>query len=287
MASRKLNWTNIVTLGGAHLMAAGAVAYMAFVHFSWWTLGLGFLWSVLCGLAVTGGYHRLFAHRAYRGRAGLRAAYLCFGAAAVQNSALNWALDHRIHHAHTDTDVDPYSVRRGFWWAHVGWVLFDQPKPSEAPEVDDLAADPLIRLQDRYYIPLAIVFGAALPAALGLLWGDPLGAFLVAGFLRLVLQWHATFSVNSVAHLVGRRPFCSRSTARDCFWTALYTLGEGYHNFHHRFQNDYRNGVRWYHFDPTKWFVWGMSKLGVTSDLKRVPGEAIRRARKESGAAVS
>ena len=118
------------------------------------------------------------------------------------------------------------------------------------------------------------------PFCLGLIWGDPIGALVVAGFLRLVMQWHATFSVNSVAHYIGSRPYSLKNSARDSFVTALITLGEGYHNFHHRFQSDYRNGVRWYHFDPTKWWVWSLSKVGVCRDLRRVPADAIERARR-------
>jgi stearoyl-CoA desaturase (delta-9 desaturase) len=265
----RIDVTNLLFLGAAHLAAAGAVVYMAAVHFSWWTLGLGALWATLCGVSITGGYHRLFSHSTYSASPLLRAFYLAFGAASVQNSALAWSADHRAHHADTDGDGDPYNIRRGFWWAHIGWVF--HRSQSNAAFVRRLEEDPLVRLQDRFYLPLALLFGALLPAAIGAAWGDALGAFLVAGCLRLVLQWHATFSINSLAHTIGRQPYCSRSSARDSFWLAFLTLGEGYHNFHHRFQWDYRNGIRWYHFDPTKWWVWTMAALGLARDLQRVP----------------
>jgi stearoyl-CoA desaturase (delta-9 desaturase) len=209
----------------------------------------------------------------------VRAFYLLFGAAAVQNSALKWSADHRIHHARTDTSEDPYNIRRGFWWAHMGWVFHKDPRPVDVRRVKDLAADPLVRWQDRYYIPIAILLGAALPLAIGFAWGDPIGALLVAGFLRLVVQWHATGAVNSVTHRFGTQPYSRRNSARDSSLAALITLGEGYHNFHHRFQIDYRNGVRWWHFDPTKWFVWSLSRVGLARDLRRTPPEEIRRAR--------
>ncbi len=141
----------------------------------------------------------------------------------------------------------------------------------------DLSADPLIAWQDRHYVALAVVFCGLVPLGLGFLWGDPIGAVLVAGFLRLVAQWHATFAVNSFAHWIGTQPYSTANSARDSVWTALISMGEGYHNFHHRFQADYRNGVRWFHFDPTKWFVWTMEKIGVTSDLRRVSPESIAR----------
>jgi stearoyl-CoA desaturase (delta-9 desaturase) len=284
---QRLDWTNTVTLGLFHLFAVVAIVYLVAVKASPWTLGLGVLWMSLTGLAITGGYHRLFAHRTYRARAPLRAFYLLFGAASVQNSALKWASDHRLHHAHCDQPKDPYSIQRGFWWAHIGWVLFKSGNPTEMRGVEDLQQDPLVRLQHRYYVPLAVLMTALVPAALGLLWGDPIGALLVAGILRLVLQWHATFSINSVAHCLGNRPFSITISARDSFWTAILTLGEGYHNFHHRFVTDYRNGIRWYHFDPTKWFVWSMAKVGMTSNLRRVAKDAIERARRAVAAEVA
>jgi stearoyl-CoA desaturase (delta-9 desaturase) len=228
-------------------------------------------------VGITGGYHRLFAHPTYRASGAVRFFYLIFGAASVQNSALKWSADHRIHHTRTDQEQDPYNIRRGFWWAHIGWVFYKDT--HETRGVKDLEADPLLRWQDRNYVLLAVLVGFVAPLLIGWTWGDPLGALLVAGFLRLVVQWHATFAVNSFAHWMGSQPYSRANSARDSFWTALITLGEGYHNFHHRFQSDYRNGVRWYHFDPTKWFVWTLERLGLVSDLRRTSPEVIQRAR--------
>ncbi len=281
MPKQKLDWRNILFIGTAHLLAVTAVVYLVAIRFSWWTVGLGLIWLVLCGVSITGGYHRLFSHRTYKANGALRLFYLLFGAASVQNSALKWSADHRTHHAHTDTSEDPYSVRRGFWWAHVGWVLRKDRADRDIPAMRDLINDWMVRFQHKNYVPLALLFGAAIPMAFGLIWRDPIGALLVAGFLRMVVQWHATFSVNSFAHLIGAQPYSTKTTARDSAFTAFITLGEGYHNFHHRFQSDYRNGIRWYQLDPTKWFVWTLSKVGVTSGLKRAPKEAISQARAE------
>ncbi len=276
----RLHWTNILFMAGVHLLAVWAVVYMAAVHFSWWTLGLGVFWFALCGLSITGGYHRLFSHVAYSATWPVRAFYLAFGAASVQNSALAWCADHREHHTYTDDERDPYNIQLGFWWAHIGWVLCKSDRSERSSTVvKDLESDRLVVLQDKHYLLLAALFGAALPAAFGLLWGDALGAFLVAGSLRLVLQWHATFSVNSFAHMLGTQPFGELGSARDSALVAFMTLGEGYHNFHHRFQSDYRNGIRWYQFDPTKWIVWSAAKVGLTSNLRRVPADLIAAAR--------
>jgi stearoyl-CoA desaturase (delta-9 desaturase) len=145
--------------------------------------------------------------------------------------------------------------------------------------VRDLASDRLLRLQHRHYLLLAVLMGAVIPAAVGWLWDDATGAVLLGGFLRVVLQWHATFAVNSIAHMIGRQPYTTAVSARDSVFTALVTLGEGYHNFHHRFPSDYRNGFRWYQFDPTKWFVWTLCKLRLASGLKRASLETIESAR--------
>ena len=276
--SRPLDWGNLSFLVVVHGLAVVALLYLIFVRASPWTIGLGVLWFALCGVSITGGYHRLFSHRAYGAHPLLKAFYLFFGAAAVQNSALKWSRDHRLHHTFTDQDRDPYTVRDGFLWAHIGWIMYRDENP-DLTNVKDLADDRLVRFQDRYYVGLAVVAGVLLPALLGTLWGDPLGALLVCGFLRLFFQWHATFCVNSLAHTIGTQPYDTRTSARDSFITALITLGEGYHNFHHRFQADYRNGVRWYQFDPTKWFVWSLSFVGITKNLRRTPALLIQQAR--------
>ena len=277
----RVDWTNLTFLVLGHLLAVAAIVWLALVETHPLTLALGALWFALCGVSITGGYHRLFAHPTYRANRALRLFYLLFGAAAVQNSALKWSADHRIHHSKTDKDEDPYNISRSFWWAHIGWVYHRDPTEIDLGSVKDLNADPLIVWQDRWYVWLAVVFCGLVPLALGFLWGDPIGALLVAGFLRLVAQWHATFAVNSFAHYIGTQPYSTANSARDSVWTALISMGEGYHNFHHKFQADYRNGVRWFHFDPTKWFVWTMEKVGVVCDLRRASPEAIARAREK------
>jgi len=146
-------WKAILVLGFGHLVAAFAVVYLVRIRFSWWTVGLGGLWLLLCGLAITGGYHRLFAHPTYRASWPVRLFHLCFGAAGVQNTALKWAADHREHHAETDGDEDPYNARRGFWWSHIGWMFFDTDAPVAYHRVPDLMRDPLVRFHEPQPIP--------------------------------------------------------------------------------------------------------------------------------------
>jgi stearoyl-CoA desaturase (delta-9 desaturase) len=287
MPGAKLCLKNFSCLSAAHLLAALAIAYLALADWPWQTLATGLFWLACCGLAITSGYHRLFAHRAYAAVWPVRLFYLLFGAASLQNSALDWCADHRIHHRRTDKDDDPYDITKGFWWAHIGWIVFEQGEERNLRAVADLRADWLIQFQHRNYPVLAISTGFAIPAALGMLWDDPLGSMLVCGFLRVVVQWHATFSVNSLAHMFGTQPYTTDVSARDCWMIALVTLGEGYHNYHHRFPTDYRNGIRWFHFDPTKWFVWSLSALHLAWGLRRAPPHLIARAQQRVIGAAS
>ena len=145
--------------------------------------------------------------------------------------------------------------------------------------VADLQADRLVMWQHRYYPWIGAAMNLVVVPAIGWLWGgwpSALGALLLASVLRVVLVQHSTFCINSFCHWIGRRPYSTRCTARDSWIMALFTFGEGYHNYHHEFQHDYRNGVKPWQFDPTKWAIWTMSKLGLTRDLRRVPAEKIQ-----------
>ena len=232
------------------------------------------------GMAITCGYHRLFAHATYQAHPALKVAYLLFGAMALQNSALVWGATHRVHHRYIDDpERDPYCARRGFWFSHIGWML--RSYSSGDPDFSaarDLERDPLVRYQHRYYLPLALAMNVGLPLLLGWAKGDILGMLLLAGVLRLVISHHVTFFINSLAHIWGSQPYTDDITARDNGVVALLTYGEGYHNFHHMFAHDYRNGVRWWQWDPSKWFITTMRWLGLATNLKRTPWFKIQRA---------
>lgn len=278
-----MSWLNVSFLSGVHLFGlGGAVAYLWLAGLP----GLGVLLMALCWTALTifslsGGYHRLFSHRAYEAHPVVRFLFLAFGAAAFQNSALTWAADHRRHHRRVDTDLDPYSVRRGFWWAHIGWVLRRTPPATDLQPVPDLERDPLVRWQHRGYPVIGTAVGFVAPALVGwLAFGDPWGGLVFGGLLRLVFVYHVTFSVNSFAHMVGRQPYSDRDSSRDSALVALLSMGEGYHNFHHTFPADYRNGVRAWHFDPSKWAIRLLALVRLARRLRRTPAEAIARARR-------
>jgi stearoyl-CoA desaturase (delta-9 desaturase) len=257
--------------------------------FPWyaWNVGFdGFEWTwfivllALNEIAITAGYHRLWAHRSYQASKPLQIFWMLFGAMALQNSILVWASMHRVHHRHVDdVDLDPYSARRGLWFSHIGWMLRNYPSGKlDLRNARDLEANPIVMFQHRYYLQIALAMNLGVPLLLGLWHGDIWGALLLPGLLRLVVSHHMTFFINSLAHFWGRRPYTIENTARDNDLLAFFTFGEGYHNYHHLFQWDYRNGVRWWQYDPTKWTIALTSWLGLAWDLKRVPEFQIRKA---------
>jgi stearoyl-CoA desaturase (Delta-9 desaturase) len=239
-------------------------------------LGVASAMFIAIGLGVTAGYHRLFSHRTYQASWILRLVLLCLGAASFQNSALRWSSDHRLHHRFVDTDRDPYTIKKGFWHAHWIWVMESKSHPLEG--VTDLEKDPLVLWQDRHYFLIGALV-ASIPLAIGLATHDLWGMFVMGVLFRIVLTHHTTFLINSAAHWFGTRPYTDANTARDNPLLAPLTFGEGYHNFHHMWPGDYRNGVRWYQFDSTKWLLIGLSWLGLARNFHRVPEPVIRRAK--------
>lgn len=239
------------------------------------------LFYALTGISITAGYHRYFAHRSYDCHFFLRLFYLIFGACAYENSVLRWASDHRIHHKHVDTDLDPYNIKKGGWHAHIGWVFSRRSEWSNLDNVKDLENDPLVLWQGKYYLLIAIIVGSVLPFLIGLSIGRPWGGLLWGGFFRVMFVHHTTFFINSLAHMVGRQTYTDQDSSRDNWWLAFLTYGEGYHNYHHKFQADYRNGVHWYQWDPTKWMIALCSWLNLTHRLNRTPSQKILSAKLE------
>jgi stearoyl-CoA desaturase (delta-9 desaturase) len=231
-------------------------------------------------LAITCGYHRLFAHLTYQARPALRLVFLLVGAMALQNSALLWCAGHRVHHQYIDDpERDPYCARRGFWFSHIGWMLRNYPSGiADLDVVRDLQRDPLVMWQHRHYLAIALAMNLGVVLLAGWASGDLIGTLLVAGFLRIVVSHHLTFLINSAAHMFGTQPYTAENTARDNAILAVLTFGEGYHNFHHQFAHDYRNGVRWWQWDPSKWLIRTMSWCGLAYNLKSVPWFRIQRA---------
>ena len=260
-------------------------AYFYFFGWDWFIFAIFLFYYPATGMSITVGYHRLFSHKAFKAKWPVKLFVLLFGAAAFENSAMWWSSEHRRHHKHVDTDDDPYDISKGFFWAHMGWLMFKLKPDSPMDNVQDLKKDRLVMWQDKWVHAIAFFMSFIFPTILGYLYavttgnltpiGGALGGLLIPGVARVVMVQHATFCINSLCHMIGERPYSTSHSARDSWVAAIFTMGEGYHNYHHEFQWDYRNGVKPWQLDPSKWIIWFLSRFGLTGDLKRVPNERI------------
>jgi stearoyl-CoA desaturase (delta-9 desaturase) len=285
---KRINWTTSSFLIGTFLLSITAVPlYFWYFGFDWFHLALfGVLVSVTA-LSITLGYHRLFSHMAFQAKWPIRLLVLIFGSGAFENSVLMWASEHRRHHKHVDHEEDPYDISKGFFHAHIGWLLFKLLPQPPFDNVNDLKKDRLVMWQHRYVHLLAVFTSFGIPALIGAIWdgwAGALGGFLIGGVAKVVVVQHCTFFINSACHTVGRQPYSTRCSARDSLLMAVLTFGEGYHNYHHEFQHDYRNGIKPWHWDPTKWIIWALAKLKLAGSLRRVPSETIAAARERTRA---
>lgn len=275
----KLHVLNASFMGPAHVIGFFGFYGAVLGYWKWQTIVLGAVLFWVSALGITIGYHRYFAHRAFKCGKLAQVSLSIFGVLAVVHSIMSWVADHVLHHSDTDKEKDPYNAARGFWHSHWGWILFKDPdKKQDYSAADHLKEDPftwaLVNFQHKHYYSMAIFFSGVVPVLIASLWGDSLGGLVFAGFSRLIAVWHATFCINSLAHWKhwgSTQPYSREDTSQDSWIVSLFTGGEGYHNYHHKFPRDYRNGPLWYNFDPSKWVIFWMSKLGLAWDLIRIP----------------
>jgi stearoyl-CoA desaturase (delta-9 desaturase) len=219
---------------------------------------------------VTAGYHRYFSHRSFR-TSRLFQFVLAFGAeSSAQKGVLWWAAHHRHHHRFSDTDRDVHSPQRGFWWSHVGWILCDRYGATEVDSIRDFARYPELRFLNRHDWLAPWTLGAACWLIGG--WSGVVVGF----FWSTVLLWHSTFSINSLAHVIGRRRYDTDDTSKNSVALALLTGGEGWHNNHHRYPASARQGFFWWEVDTTYYGLRLLSAAGVVRDLRRPPASVLR-----------
>ena len=274
---KKYCLTNILYIGGYHLFLAIALPIYSYYHLP----SLGIVITTislvfLSGIAITAGYHRLYSHSCYKAHPIIEWCFLFFGTLATQGSVLQWAHDHRLHHSYVDTDKDPYSVKKGLLHAHVLWMFY-YSEPVDMKIVSDLSRRKILMFQHRFYPACMLFTNILIFVIVGWFFSDYLTAFIFAWWVRLFLLHHTTWCINSLAHYWGTKHYSQEHSAVDNYLISLLTYGEGYHNYHHAFAYDYRNGIRWYHFDPSKWLIWFLHKIGVAYNLKRVNDYRIAR----------
>ncbi|MFC5435618.1 acyl-CoA desaturase [Rhodanobacter umsongensis] len=279
----RIDWLRAAPFVAMHLACLGVL----WVGLSPVALGVAAALYALRMFALTGFYHRYFSHRTFQTSRAVQFVFALIGASCVQRGPLWWAAHHRHHHRVTDTAADPHSPAiHGFLWSHVGWFLTPRHFRTDLSRVPDLAKYPELRWLDRFDIAVPVVL-ALVMYGLGVLlqhvapqWGTSGGQMLVWGFfVSTVVLFHATVTINSLAHRFGKRRFDTRDDSRNNVWLALLTFGEGWHNNHHFFPGSSRQGFRWWEIDLTWYGLKLMSALGLVRGLKPVPAWVLAKAR--------
>lgn len=275
--SKNIDWVSATFLIGYQLLFLICLPlYLVFCAQSWELWITMVILIALCGLSITAFYHRFYSHKTYLVSKVVETMAIFFGTLTMQGSVLEWSHDHRLHHKHVDTDKDPYCIKKGFWYAHFTWMLLRDDN-FDHQIVQDLKKNPLVMFQHRYYAILLTLANLAVMLFFGWLFNDFVGAFVLLVLTRMFINHHVTWFINSLAHTWGVQPYSREHTAVNNWIVAILTLGEGYHNFHHTFAGDYRNGVRWYQIDPTKLVIWTLSKVGLARGLRKVDRTVIAR----------
>jgi stearoyl-CoA desaturase (delta-9 desaturase) len=263
-----LDWVIILYMAIIHSVALLAVFPS---NFSWGAVGVAFLlYWITGGLGITLGFHRLVTHRSFEVPKFLEYFFVLCGTLACEGGPIEWVGQHRIHHKYSDTEQDPHDSNKGFWWSHMGWMLHHVPAKADIPRyTKDIADDPVYQFLQKFFIPIQVVLG------LFLYWlgGWP---FVIWGiFVRLVVVFHFTWFVNSATHKFGYQSHESKDHSTNCWWVALLTFGEGWHNNHHAFQYSARHGLEWWEIDITWMTIRLLQLLGLANNIKLVPKEQL------------
>jgi stearoyl-CoA desaturase (Delta-9 desaturase) len=283
-ASDRIDWLRVIPFAGLHLACLGVI----WVGVSGIALAVAVALYVTRMFAITGFYHRYFAHKAFRTSRPVQFLFALIGAASVQRGPLWWAAHHRNHHRHSDTEHDVHSpVTRGFFWSHMGWFLTERGFRTDHGVIRDLQRFPELRWLDRFdvLVPVALatglyLLGSWLEAAYPALATNGPQLLVWGFFVSTMVLFHATVTINSLAHRWGRRRFATRDNSRNNWLLALLTLGEGWHNNHHHFPGSARQGFSWWEVDLTYYGLRLLALFGLVWDLRPVPAE-LRNVRRE------
>lgn len=279
---KKLALTDLSTSGPIIFMHVAAIVTVIMSGFSWIALAMCVAMYVVRMFAITGGYHRYFSHRSFKTSRAFQFVLGYLGACSAQMGPLWWATNHRHHHRYSDMEEDIHSpARNGIFWAHIGWILSDCYLKTDEKSVRDLYKYPELRFIDKYHYLVSIsfaVFTFYLGKTLAFFWPE-LGTsgfqmLAWAFFLSTVFLYHGTFTINSLAHVIGSRRFNTKDDSKNHLGLALITLGEGWHNNHHRYPGSEKQGFYWWEIDITHYTLKFLSWFGIVWDLK-VPPKSI------------
>ncbi|XP_014252741.1 acyl-CoA Delta(11) desaturase-like [Cimex lectularius] len=282
-------WRNVILFAYLHLAAVYGLYSLVF-EAQWKTVLFVFVLYQMSALGITAGAHRLWSHRAYKAKLPLRILLAFFNTLAFQNHVIEWARDHRVHHKYSETDADPHNATRGFFFAHVGWLLCrkhpELKRKGKQIDMSDLENDPVLAFQKKYYLTLMPVVCFILPAIVPMyFWGETFTcAWFTASMFRYTLTLNLTWLVNSAAHMWGNKPYDATINPAENLGVALGAAGEGWHNYHHVFPWDYKAAeLGNYRANTTTAFIDLMAKIGWAYDLKTVPHEIINKRCQRTG----
>ena len=289
--SDRIDWLRTLPYFGMHLACLGVI----WVGWSPVAVAVAVAAYGVRMIAITGFYHRYFSHRSFKTSRPVQFLFGVIGAASVQRGPIWWAAHHRHHHVVSEQPEDPHSpVQHGFWRSHMTWFLTREHYGTDAKRVRDLLRFPELRFLDRFDIFIPVLFAVGLFALGGWLervapeLGTSAWQMLVWGFfISTVVLYHATFTINSLAHRWGKRRYATRDDSRNNLWLALLTFGEGWHNNHHHYPASVRQGFYWWEIDITYYVLRGLAALGIIWDLRGVPPERRDAHRRSVGAATS
>jgi stearoyl-CoA desaturase (delta-9 desaturase) len=281
-------WRNVYAFVVLHVAALVGL-YMAFTSAQYKTLFFAYILHFLSGLGVTAGAHRLWAHRSYKAKTPLRIFLMLCNCIAFQNDLIEWARDHRVHHKFSETEADPHNARRGFFFAHMGWLMVkkhpDVGTKGKNVDFTDLYQDPLLQFQRRHYLKLIFLICFFLPTAVPIYcWGEEFWtAFFVCAFMRYCWTLNCTWLVNSAAHLWGQTPYDKTINPRENIFVSFGAGGEGWHNYHHTFPMDYKAAEVPYFFNTTTAMIDLWAKMGQAYDLRVAPKTVIDKRKIRTG----
>lgn len=281
-------WRNIILFVFLH---AGSLygLYLGLTQAKWQTILFTYICYLVSGLGITAGAHRLWSHKAYKAKLPLRIFLAIGNTIAFQNSVYEWARDHRVHHKYTETDADPHNSNRGFFFAHIGWLLCrkhpDVLQKGKNVDCQDILNDPVVDIQKRYYLPLVVMACFVLPTVIpAVLWGETWAtSYFLCSLFRYCFLLHMTWLVNSAAHMFGNRPYDTTIGPRENINVSLGALGEGFHNYHHTFPWDYKSSELGWKMNITTVFIDCMAAIGQAYDLREVDNEFISKRRARTG----
>ena len=280
-------WINVAKFVVIHFLAICGVVVFPFAKWQTWVFFV-FL-KILSNLGVTAGAHRLWSHKSYKATLPYKIMVMFFNCISFQNSIYVWTRDHRVHHKFTETDADPHNARRGFFFAHIGWLMMkkhpDVIRKGRAIDMSDIEQDSVAMFQHRNYYVLGVIASVILPTSIPwCLWGENgLYSYLTCGILRYVLTLHDAWLVNSAAHLWGSRPYSKDINPAENYLVSLLAIGEGWHNYHHTFPYDYAASEWGPNLNLTTCFIDFCAFLGLVYDRKQVSSASIDRVRRRKG----